>query len=328
MNNMIDIEDLLKKVDIVKYISQYVELKYQNGEYIGLSPFNANDTNPSFTVTPGTQLYYDFSISSGGDVINFIEKYFSINFVDALNVLTKYAGYDILKEIPQSLEATKQIKKFITRKNQPKEKQYRVLPDDVMRQYEFNTTKLQAWIDEGIDADILRKYQVRYYNAEHAIVFPIFDLDGKIINIKIRYLNHTERGKQKYGHLHKIGRMDYLYNYQMALPAILDKKELLLFESEKACMQLATMGIYNTLALGTSHPNDDQMQILITLGCDIVICLDKDKNPRNDKQLLKLRRYCKAYYTWDTLNLLGEKDSPSDKGLDVFMQLYDNRRRL
>lgn len=45
----VDLEELIDSIDIVEYISQFVELEEKNGEYWGLSPFSDEKT-PSFSV--------------------------------------------------------------------------------------------------------------------------------------------------------------------------------------------------------------------------------------------------------------------------------------
>lgn len=45
-------------------------------------PFH-DDNGPSLQVYPGSRGYYCFSCGTGGDVINFVQRLFSINFLDA-----------------------------------------------------------------------------------------------------------------------------------------------------------------------------------------------------------------------------------------------------
>ena len=40
----VDLEELIDSIDIVEYISQFVELEEKNGEYWGLSPFSEEKT--------------------------------------------------------------------------------------------------------------------------------------------------------------------------------------------------------------------------------------------------------------------------------------------
>ena len=42
----------------------------------------------------------------------------------------------------------------------------------------------------------------------------------------------------------------------------------------------------------------------------------------------KFRGQATFYYIWDIDNLLNEKDSPFDRGKDIFEKLYRNRIRV
>lgn len=51
------IEEVRSKNDIVDVVSQYVRLTKKGNSYFGLCPFH-NEKTPSFSVTPGKQMYY------------------------------------------------------------------------------------------------------------------------------------------------------------------------------------------------------------------------------------------------------------------------------
>ena len=57
-----DLEELIDSIDIVEYISQFVELEEKNGEYWGLSPFSDEKT-PSCSVRRENNTFY--CLSSG-----------------------------------------------------------------------------------------------------------------------------------------------------------------------------------------------------------------------------------------------------------------------
>ena len=72
---------------------------------------------------------------------------------------------------------------------------------------------------------------------------------------------------------------------------------------------------------------------------EIVVALDKEyedwRDSKAKKYREKLEKLCKKYknqatfsYIWDYDNLLEEKDSPFDKGKEVFEELYRNRVRV
>lgn len=55
-----DVNELLKSIDIVDLVSHYVDLEEKNGEYWGLSPFKDEKT-PSFSVRRETGRFYCFA---------------------------------------------------------------------------------------------------------------------------------------------------------------------------------------------------------------------------------------------------------------------------
>ena len=109
------VQDIIDNVNIVEYISQFVDLKSENKEYISLCPFHEERT-PSFSITPETQLYYCFGCHSGGSVLDFIRKYNNCSFQEALEILKKYANINE-KFIDNRLNATKVIKQYRPKKN-------------------------------------------------------------------------------------------------------------------------------------------------------------------------------------------------------------------
>ena len=59
------IEEVRSKNDIVDLIGGYVKLQRKGSSYFGLCPFH-NEKSPSFSVSPGKQMYYCFGCGAGG----------------------------------------------------------------------------------------------------------------------------------------------------------------------------------------------------------------------------------------------------------------------
>ena len=100
------IEEVRTRNDIVDVISQYVNLKKKGANYFGLCPFH-NEKSPSFSVSPGKQMYYCFGCGAGGNVITFIMEYENYSFVEAVKYLADRAGIT-LPEVEYSKEARAQ----------------------------------------------------------------------------------------------------------------------------------------------------------------------------------------------------------------------------
>ena len=87
------IEEVRTRNDIVDIVSQYVNLKKKGANYFGLCPFH-NEKSPSFSVSPGKQMYYCFGCGAGGNVITFVMEYENYTFVEAVKMLAGRAGWN------------------------------------------------------------------------------------------------------------------------------------------------------------------------------------------------------------------------------------------
>ena len=90
------IEEVRMKNDIVDVISGYVKLQKKGANYFGLCPFH-NEKSPSFSVSPGKQMYYCFGCGAGGNVLTFVMEYENYTFQEALQSLADRAGVTLPK---------------------------------------------------------------------------------------------------------------------------------------------------------------------------------------------------------------------------------------
>lgn len=326
-----DLSELLESVDIVDYISQFVELEERGGEYWGISPFTSPpEKTPSFSVRKETGSFYDFSSGIAGNLYTFIRFYFKCSRREAFEKLKEYAGYDGKIMIrTEKMSATKVCQKFSKPKQHQKEVKSKPLPDDIMDRYEDRPNKLQIWRDEGISDEVMRQFQVKYDPFSDRIVYPVRNPDGKIVNIGGRALDPAwkEKGQRKYCYFYKFGRIQTLYGLAENIKSIQEKHEIIIFEGCKSVLKAATWGITNCAAALTSHISSDQLKVLAKLGCDVVFAFDKEVDPREDHNITKLKSYVNVFYLKDKNDLLDEKDAPVDKGQEVFQKLYENRFR-
>ena len=157
-----DLEELIDSIDIVEYISQFVELEEKNGEYWGLSPFSDEKT-PSFSVRRENNTFYCFSSGIGGNVFTFTKFYYQCDANKAVDILKKYAGCDGTEFIPRRrMAATMACRKYMKKQVRHKESKTKRFPDDCMSKYEKRDDKLAVWEAEGISREALDTFQVYY----------------------------------------------------------------------------------------------------------------------------------------------------------------------
>ena len=323
-----DLEELLQCIDIVEYISQFVDLEQRGDEWWGLSCFKDEKT-PSFSVRRDPPVFYDYSSGIGGNTFTFTRYYFHCSHAEAIEKLKAYAGIDGEIASPkQKMSAISVCKRFQTPKRTEKAFSGQVLSENVMEKYEKQPDKLAVWENEGISRESLDKFQVFYDGFADRLVYPVRDPSGKIINIGARTLDPLwkAKGLRKYCYYYQFGTINTIYGLSDNIKSIREHKEIILFEGCKSVLLADTWGIHNTGAILTSHLSQNQMKLLIQLGCTVVFALDKDVDIKKDRNIQKLVHYVNVEYIGDRDGLLDDKDSPVDKGKEVFEKLYANRK--
>ena len=208
---------------------------------------------------------------------------------------------------------------------------------------------IQPWIDEHISRSVMDEAGICYDPKNQGIVIPHYDINNRLIGIRERTLIKENEVYGKYRPAKISGRMYNhplsfnLYNLNHSKNNIFRMKKAFVFESEKSCLLYRSyFGEENDLSVavcGSSLINY-QAWLLINQGAEeIIICLDKQYQQIGDDEFKKLiknlknihkkyGKYIKISYCFDKINLLGYKDSPIDKGADIFLKLYKNRVNL
>ena len=84
-------DELKAQLNIVDIIGREVNLKKSGSGYMGLCPFHSEKT-PSFSVNEGKQFYHCFGCGKSGDVIGFVQEYYKLPFVEAVEKLATENG--------------------------------------------------------------------------------------------------------------------------------------------------------------------------------------------------------------------------------------------
>ena len=89
-----NVDEIKSRCNIVDVIGRVVTLKKAGSSYKGLCPFH-NEKTPSFSVDETRQSYKCFGCGEGGDVISFVQKYYSLDFMEAMELLAKEYGIEL-----------------------------------------------------------------------------------------------------------------------------------------------------------------------------------------------------------------------------------------
>lgn len=201
------------------------------------------------------------------------------------------------------------------------------------------------WLEDGISAAAMDKFGILYSISQHKIVIPHRDADGRLVGIRGRALDKWEIenvGKycpikvEQTWYKHPLGMNLYgLYENQQHIK---DAGIVYVFEGEKSVLQSESFSSLNcAVAVCGSQFNHFQLNLLLR-QCqprEIVICFDKEELPGKSTYFDKLWRMCQKYknyanfsFIYDRMGLLGLKESPTDRGEEVFRKLLEKRVRV
>lgn len=91
-------------------------------------------------------------------------------------------------------------------------------------------------------------------------------------------------------------------------------------------MKLFENGIYNSVAIGASGISEVQVQMIKQLGLDIdiVLCYDKGLPKEDIEKNARMFEGRNVYAMFDTDDLLVDKQSPIDAGIEIWKQLEED----
>jgi DNA primase len=91
-------QDLKQQADIVRIISDYIQLKKAGAQnFTGLCPFH-KEKSPSFSVHATRQFYHCFGCAASGDVFSFVQKIENISFPEAIRRVAEKMGVPVPRQ--------------------------------------------------------------------------------------------------------------------------------------------------------------------------------------------------------------------------------------
>lgn len=213
------IEELKNQIDIVDVIGRSVELKRAGANYKGLCPFH-NEKTPSFIVSPQKQIFTCFGgCGASGDVVSFVEKYYNLDFNEAVQKLADEYGITLQKTTYNddrekyyqiNREAARFFYRNLTEKKNPgyTYMQKRGIKDSIIKKFGLGYAE-DSWNSlydyfksKGTDEKILVELGLlsqkgdRYYDKfRNRVIFPIINTAGKVIGFGGRAINSEDMPK-------------------------------------------------------------------------------------------------------------------------------------
>jgi DNA primase len=314
MTSSFEQKDAVQRVkeaaQIVDIIGECLSLKRAGANMKGLCPFHAEKT-PSFMVNPVRQSFHCFGCGEGGDVFSFMMKYYNLTFPEALKQLaqryhitlpeSQYSSDDQAKaEKRQKLFAANeraarmyheyllnhaggaQAREYLKKREIKAEMITTFMLGYAPAGWDFLSSKVaksSVTMAEAEEAGLLvRKERGGFYDRfRDRILFPIFDLTGRVVGFGGRVLGE---GEPKYLNTPETLIFDksrMLFGLFQHRDAVRKKRNAVVVEGNFDLLALASYGMDNVVApLGTAL-TQAQIRLLKGYADEIILLFDGDE---------------------------------------------------
>ena len=349
------IERIRQDNDIVDIISENVRLKKSGRNYVGLCPFH-NDKSPSLSVSQDKQIYKCFSCGEAGNVITFVMKYKKLTFYEASKYLADKAGIPLELGNAKESQITKK-KELLYKVNTEAARYYfynlqrtsfakeyflkRGIREEVIKRFGLGYAQ-DRWHDlimylkkKGFNENLLleaglilksEKKGNTYDRFRHRVMFPVFDVRGKVIGFGGRVLDDSKPKYLNSPETVVFHKGTNLYGLNFATKNKLEQDYIIIVEGYMDLISLHQHGITNTVAsLGTAL-TINQARLLKRYVNKVIISYDADVAGQTATlRGLEILRH--AGLDVKVLKVPQGKDPDEfvrNNGKDAFLRLVDN----
>ena len=303
------VDEIRQSTDLVSLINEYIKLERRGKNMVGLCPFH-NEKTPSFSVSPDKQLYHCFGCGASGNVFSLIMQMENLTFPEAAHYLAGKAGVTIPEKKAQT--GVENIKDKIYRLNELAARYYTYLMHNsesgkkaynylLKRGIKQETIELfnlgyapAGWtgfydfaLKKGASQDLMVKSglvspgrEKGYYDRfRDRVIFPIFNISGKIAGFGGRTMSEGDKSGPKYLNSPETPVFDkgnMLYGLNLAREEIRRQKKAIVTEGYTDVITAYQAGIKNCVAsLGTAL-TAEQGTLLRNQADTVVTAYDSD----------------------------------------------------
>lgn len=265
----------------------------------------------------------------------------------------EYDWYQDIYEVVCNCSSFKQKEGFIKPVYKSLKERYSVARKEVqLPEYSPNVLECfikyypPEWLNDGISRFAMDKFNISYSISQNKIIIPHYDIDGRLVGIRGRALNEWEvENVGKYAPI-RIENTWYKHPLSMNLYGLNINRENIsktgicfIAEGEKSVLQAESFSFPNcTIATcGSSGINKYQLNMLLKIPNlqEIVLCYDREEKIGECAYFNKLYENCKKYsnyinisFIYPRYNEISLKESPFDKGEEIFYELLKRRVRV
>ncbi len=299
------IDEIKSRCNIVDVVGRVVPLKRTGTNYKGLCPFH-NEKTPSFVVSEAKQIFTCFGCGASGDTIEFMQKYYNLEFSEAVEKLANECGIVIETDFKKSEKkdiqyqinrdaATFFYKAFREKANPAANyMQKRGITTEVLNLFGvgyadaewdslYQYLKAKGYEDEKLlDLGLISESKGKHYDKfRNRVIFPIISTGGKVIGFGGRslgddmpkYLNSSESSI--------FLKKNNLYALNLTKQEIGKTGYGIIVEGYMDVISLYQYGVRNVAAsLGTAL-TENQARLLKRYTGQVILSYDADEAGKN-----------------------------------------------
>lgn len=248
------------------------------------------------------------------DIFDLVAFYKDCSFPEALKYVHRLLGLDFYserEELCESLQILRMLKDMCTGDDREDDEPVKPIPEEILSYYlPYPNIKFE---EDGIDLNTQFEWGIGYDPLSNRITIPIRSPIGDLCGIKGRLFGPSDEYNPKYLYLEKTVKSKLLYGLYENRDYIKNSKYLFITEAEKGVLQLASMGIRNAVSTMGKTISKHQVELITRTGCIAVLSYDKDVDEAELRDIANMfMDGISVYAIIDTLDLLGEKESPMD----------------
>ena len=303
-------DEIKARLNIVELIGSYVRLEKSGTHFKACCPFHQERT-PSFMVNEEKNMWHCFGCGKGGDVFAFVMEIEGLEFKEALTLLAERAGVELpqYKGEEKNKETKDRIYDLLELSTKFYEKQLwegsgkekilaylkgRGLSEDSLHTFRLGYAPdgwrhlLEFLVGRGFRPEeieqaglVLKKEggKGHYDRFRDRIMFPIFDILGRVIGYSARVAPGGDETQAKYINTPETPiyhKSRALYGLYQAKQAMKQAKATTVVEGNMDVIALHQAGIENTVAVSGTALTPEQLTLMKRYGDEVRLFFDMD----------------------------------------------------
>lgn len=296
------------RLDVADVVSNYVSLKKQGRNLVGLCPFH-NEKTPSFSVSPQKQIFYCFGCHKGGNALKFLMEIEGLSFPEAVEKAAGMVGLEMPREqaTPEETAAMQKRRRYFNLMKAAATHYYRTMWSEAglaAREYlveralapevaqRFGLGLSDGWngaakalLAQGFEFAELeaaglisrREASAGFFDKfHHRLIFPIYDYRGQVVAFGGRMMGDGQPKYLNSPETYYFHKSQNLYGLFQAASAIRKEDRVVLMEGYMDVLAAHQFGVTNAIAsLGTAF-TEEHIRLLRRYTTRVLLVYDGD----------------------------------------------------